>query len=491
MANKQFRIPSENNSPLIVAGEVLNDIVDFKLSGAIINPMETYISFKMEIREATTISNLALMFNGPSATTFLKPHQCALVRDAYLFLGAKGKVEERLDADCINSNLKLYTQTNNTLHDARKGNPFGERDLIAQSVINNPFRIFSKDTVAQQVVVECQILLSDILSFCETDYLDLNVMGEMHLYLKLNLDQLTVVQSLGAVAANPNFGGATGGVLPFWDQGTPTYGGFEPVPTTTDLTQQLTTSRTYNHGLNYSPFWIGQGCVLNYRKAGAAAVNLSTSITAISLSASSQLLITFADALKAIDNQALTEIKMTGVNVAGAGGLLNVREAELVVKSAVKQPKPAQYEFMTYDIEKDSTNQSFHKRTYELAPGCIGVAVLFPDANRLSFLDGITDNNGRPYRIIINNEDITQGHVIRYDSTMDKDLKSKFFQNLGYNQLNGRGRFIQARTSNETHSGALYFPVPESDMVQTLTLEIDNTQAIGDINIYKWRVVNL
>jgi hypothetical protein len=316
-------------------------------------------------------------------------------------------------------------------------------------------------------------------------------MGEMHLYLKLNLDQLTVVQSLGAVAVEPNFGGATGGVLPFWDQGTPAYGAFDDIATTTALTQQLTTSRNYDHGMNYAPFWIGQGCVLNYRKAGAAAVNLSTSITAISFSTTGQLLITFADALKDITSQSLTEIKMSGVNVANGQTLLNVREAELVVKSAVKQPKPAQYEFMTYDIEKDSTNQLFHKRTYELAPGCVGVAVLFPDANRLSFLNGITDNSGRPYRIIINNEDITQGHVLRYDSTMDKDLKSKFFQNLGYNQLNGRGRFIQARTSNETHSGALYFPVPESDMVQTLTLEIDNTNAIGDINIYKWRVVNI
>ena len=197
MANKQFRIPSENNSPLVVGGVIQNDIVDFKLSGAIINPMETYISFKMEIREPSSTSNLSLMFNGITGQYYFKCHQSALVRDAYLFLGSKGKVEERLDADTINSNLKLYTETNQTLHNARKGNPFAERDFVAQSVINNPFRIFSRDTVAQQVVVECQILLSDILSFCETDYLDLNVMGEMHLYLKLNLDRLTVVQNLG------------------------------------------------------------------------------------------------------------------------------------------------------------------------------------------------------------------------------------------------------------------------------------------------------
>jgi len=493
MANKQFRIPSENNSPLVVGGVIQNDIVDFKLSGAIINPMETYLSFKMEIREPSSTSNLSLMFNGITGQNYFKCHQSALVRDAYLFLGSKGKVEERLDADTINSNLKLYTETNQTLHNARKGNPFAERDFVAQSVINNPFRIFSRDTVAQQVVVECQILLSDILSFCETDYLDLNVMGEMHLYLKLNLDRLTVVQNLGGVAVNPSFGGAVGGITPFWNSGAPAYGAMGSVtPATTTRTQSLTTNRLYSGGINFCPFWVGQDVLLSYTKSvGANIVNGANKITAINETATGALQLTFETALKDATNETLTAITLTGANVANINTMLNVREAELVVKSTAKQSKPAQYEFMTYDIEKDSTNQSFHKRTYELAPGCIGVAVLFPSANRLSFLAGIEANGGRPIKIVINNEDITQGHVLRYDSTMDKDLKSKFFLNMGYSQVNGRGRLVDARSSGEIHSGALYFPVPESDMVQTLTLEIDNGQAIGDINIYKWRVVNI
>ena len=415
--NRQFRIPSQNNSPLIVNGVIQNDLVDFRLS------------------------------------EHMKPHQCALVRDAYLFLGKHGKVEERLDADTINANIKLYVLDDDGMRKARKGNPFARRDDVSQSILDNPFRILNKNSAAQQVEVECQIQLSDILRYVIYD------------------SSIT--------------------------QGTPTYGAIQPVVGNAGVTPDLftlITSRQYPEGLKFAPFWINQRIAMTRTIVGQNPSTTNTTITGISVNADNRLTLTVANALRpgANPGPAVNTISVIGVD-AGTNvqlaNLLNVAEAELVVKSAVKSNKKQSYEYLVYDLEKDSSNQNTHKRTYEVPAGCVGVSILFPDdTGRLSALPGI---NGRQVKLSINSEDVNQGHVMRYGDSLERDLKERFFMNLGYQQVRNLQSYSGSLSGAASGSEGVYFPIPESDMVQTLTVEIFNNAAVGLINLYKFRIVNL
>ena len=495
--NRQFRIPSQNNSPLIVNGTVQNDLVDFRLSGQVINPSETYISFRMNLNATSpTVNNIFLTYDGMGGE-HMKPHQCALVRDAYLFLGKHGKVEERLDADTINANIKLYTLDDDGMRKARKGNPFARRDDVSQSILDNPFRILNKNSAAQQVEVECQIQLSDILDFCKSDYLDLDAMGEMHLYLKMNWEIMQVGQNLCAALQNPSFGGGAGSTLPFWTSGTPTYGAIQPVAANAGVTPDLftlITSRQYPEGLKFAPFWINQRIAMTRTIGAGAATTTNTTITGIAVNADNRLTLTVANPLRpgANPGPVVTNISVVGVDASnneGLANLLNVAEAELVVKSAVKSNKKQSYEYLVYDLEKDSSNQNTHKRTYEVPAGCVGVSILFPDdTGRLSALPGI---NGRQVKLSINTEDVNQGHVMRYGDSLERDLKERFFLNLGYQQVRNLQSYSGTLSGGAIGSEGVYFPIPESDMVQTLTVEIFNNAAVGLINLYKFRIVNL
>jgi hypothetical protein len=492
--NRQFRIPAQNNSPLIVNGVIQNDIVDFRLSGVVINPSETYISFRMNLNESSThLSNLFLTYNGITGE-YMKPHQCALVRDAYLFLGKHGKVEERLDADTINANIKLYTLDDDAMRKARKGNPFSRRDDVALSIIDNPFRILDKNFEAQQLEVECQIQLSDILDFCDNnEYLDLDAMGELHLYLKMNWEFVDVGQNLCGNLQTPSFGGGVGSTAPFWTVGTPIYGEFLNVNATNDAVNSITTSRSYPEGLKFCPFFIKQRLLITLTLGANAPTVAPLNVIGIAVNTLNQVVLTLSGDLKAVGNNvAISAIAVEGANAgsnAQIANLFNVREAELVVKSAVKSNKKQSYEYLVYDLEKDSTNQNTHKRTYEVPAGCVGVSILFPsDVGRISSLTGL---DGREVKISINTDDVNQGHVMRYGDSLERDLKERFFKNLGFQQVRNLQSYTSTITGGELGSEGVYLPVPESDMVQTLTLEIDNTNAIGDINIYKWRVVNI
>lgn len=492
--NKQFRIPSENNSPLIVNGVIQNDIVDFKLSGGVINPSETYISFRMNLNEATTsLSNLFLTYNGITGE-HMKPHQCALVRDAYLFLGKHGKVEERLDADTINTNLKLYLIDDDAMRKARKGNPFSRRDDVALSIIDNPFRILDKNFNSQQLEVECQIQLSDILDFCQgNQYLDLDAMGELHLYLKMNWEFVSVGQNLCGNLTSPSFGGGVGSDFPFWTVGTPNYGAFNAVNATNNAVNTLITTRPYPEGLKFCPFYLLQRLRITFTLGTDAPTALNFTVLNISLNGDNTLTLTLSADIKAAGNNVgISAISCEGVNAgtnAQIANLFNVREAELVVKSAIKSSKKQAYEYLVYDLEKDSSNQNTHKRTYEVPAGCVGVAVLFPsDTGRLSSLSGIS---GREVKISINTDDVNQGHVMRYGDSLERDLKERFFKNLGYQQVRNLQNYTGSRSGSELGSEGVYLPIPESDMVQTLTLEIFNNAPVGNINLYKFRMVNL
>ena len=495
--NRQYRIPSQNNSPLIVNGTVLNDLIDFRLSGQVINPSETYISFRMNLNATSpTVNNIFLTYDGVGGE-HMKPHQCALVRDAYLFLGKHGKIEERLDSDTINANIKLYTLDDDGMRKARKGNPFARRDDVSQSILDNPFRILNKNSAAQQVEVECQIQLSDILDFCKSDYLDLDAMGEMHLYLKMNWELMQVGQNLCAALQNPSFGGGAGSTLPFWTNGTPTYGAIQPINAAAGAQPAvltLTTTRQYPEGLKFTPFWINQRISMTRTLGAGNPASTNTTITGIAVNADNRLVLTIANPVRAAgqDPAAVTNISVVGVdagNNTDLANLLNVAEAELVVKSAVKSSKKQSYEYLVYDLEKDSSNQSTHKRTYEVPAGCVGVSILFPDdTGRLSTLAGI---NGRQVKLSINSEDVNQGHVMRYGDSLERDLKERFFMNLGYQQVRNLQSYSGSLSGGAIGSEGVYFPIPESDMVQTLTVEIFNNAAVGLINLYKFRIVNL
>jgi len=495
--NKQFRIPSQNNSPLIVNGTIMNDLVDFKLSGQVINPSETYISFRMNLNATSpTVNNIFLTYDGVSGEHF-KPHQCALVRDAYLFLGKHGKVEERLDADTINANIKLYVLDDDAMRKARKGNPFARRDDVSQSILDNPFRILNKNSPAQQVEVECQIQLSDILDFCKSDYLDLDAMGEMHLYLKMNWGIMEVGQNLCDALTTPSFGGAAGSTLPFWTSGTPNYGVIQDIAGANGAQPDvftLVTTRQYPEGLKFAPFWINQRINMTRTLQGGQPAGTNTTITNIAVNDDNRLTLTVANPVRVAANPGLpvTNIVVKGVDAGTANAisnLLNVREAELVVKSAVKSSKKQSYEYLVYDLEKDSSNQNTHKRTYEVPAGCVGVSILFPDnAGRLSTLGGI---NGRQVKLSINTEDVNQGHVMRYGDSLERDLKERFFMNLGYQQVRNLQSYSGSLSGAAVGSEGVYLPIPESDMVQTLTVEIFNNAAVGNINLYKFRIVNL
>jgi len=491
--NKQFRIPSENNSPLIVNGVIQNDIVDFKLSGGVINPSETYISFRMNLNESTnSLSNLFLSY--AVSNTFIKPHQCALVRDAYLFLGKHGKVEERLDADCINTNLKLYLIDDDAMRKARKGNPFARRDDVALSVIDNPFRILDKNFNSQQLEVECQIQLSDILDFCsDNKYLDLDVMGEMHLYLKMNWEFVRAGQNLCGNLTSPSFGGGVGSTNPFWTVGTPNYGAFDSISATNDAVNTITTTRAYPEGLKFCPFFKLQRIIITKTLGTDAPSSSNFTVENIAVNADNKLVLTLSANLKdAGNNVGISAISCEGVNAGSndqIANLLNVREAELVVKSSVKSSKKQAYEYLVYDLEKDSSNQNTHKRTYEVPAGCVGVSILFPnDTGRLSTLSGIP---GREIKLSVNTDDVNQGHVMRYNDSLERDLKERFFKNLGYQQVRNLQNYTGSLSGAEFGSEAVYLPIPESDMVQTLTVEIFNNAPVGNINIYKFRMVNL
>tara|TARA_R110002074_G_scaffold225927_1_gene397568 strand:+ start:694 stop:2175 length:1482 start_codon:yes stop_codon:yes gene_type:complete len=492
--NRQFRIPAQNNSPLIVNGIIQNNIVDFRLSGVVINPSETYISFRMNLNESTAhLSNLFLTYNGITEE-HMKPHQCALVRDAYLFLGKHGKVEERLDADTINANMKLYVLDDDAMRKARKGNPFSRRDDVALSIIDNPFRILDKNFEAQQLEVECQIQLSDILDFCDNnEYLDLDAMGEMHLYLKMNWDFVDVGQNLGGNLQTPSFGGGVGSTAPFWTVGTPIYGEFLGVNATNDAVNSITTRRSYPEGLKFCPFFIKQRLLITLTLGANAPTVAPLNITGIALNTLNQVVLTLSGDIKAVGNNvAISNIAVEGSNAgsnAQIANMFNVREAELVVKSAVKSNKKQSYEYLVYDLEKDSSNQNTHKRTYEVPAGCVGVSILFPsDTGRLSSLTGL---DGREVKISINTDDVSQGHVMRYGDSLERDLKERFFKNLGFQQVRNLQSYTGSITGSELGSEGVYLPIPESDMVQTLTLEIFNNAPVGSINIYKFRMVNL
>ena len=80
---------------------------------------------------------------------------------------------------------------------------------------------------------------------------------------------------------------------------------------------------------------------------------------------------------------------------------------------------------------------------------------------------------------------------MRYGDSLERDLKERFFLNLGYQQVRNLQSYSGTLSGGAIGSEGVYFPIPESDMVQTLTVEIFNNAAVGLINLYKFRIVNL
>lgn len=318
-------------------------------------------------------------------------------------------------------------------------------------------------------------------------------MGELHLYLKMNWEFVSVGQNLCGNLTSPSFGGGVGSDFPFWTVGTPNYGAFNAVAATNNAVNTLITTRSYPEGLKFCPFFQLQRLRITFTLGTDAPTALNFTVLNISINGDNTLTLTLSADIKAAGNNVgISAISCEGINAgtnAQIANLFNVREAELVVKSAVKSSKKQAYEYLVYDLEKDSSNQNTHKRTYEVPAGCVGVAVLFPsDTGRLSSLSGIS---GREVKISINTDDVNQGHVMRYGDSLERDLKERFFKNLGYQQVRNLQNYTGSRSGSELGSEGVYLPIPESDMVQTLTLEIFNNAPVGNINLYKFRMVNL
>lgn len=487
MADTRFKVPSQNNSPLIVAGVVQNDIVDFKVSNKVLNLNESYLTFECNITETTpaNLHNLALSFDCGDGTR-MAVSNIPLVKDCYVFCGNKGKVEEKLDADCINNLMYKYVVGNSSKYYSRKGHLFPQVDKFTTFVADNPFRVLDKVNPAQQVTVEGRLYLRDVLEFCRQKEIDLNKWGELHLYFKLNLAQIAPFENLGNVSVNPSIGGSAGNFRPFWGNGTAgaLNGAMNDIAQTNNAVATITTARTYET-LENAPYWIGQALSITKTIAGATTTTAHNVLT-LSILTTGVIQITLDTNLKAAGvNQAITAISVVGTDITNANllPLFNMPKCELVCKEVVRPSKgsPTSVELLSYYLEKDNNAGQTHKRTYELPAGVVGVVVAFPN----TILSKLTALENDAIKISVNNEDITQGIAISYNHPIEKDLKEKFFKNLGMNLASLQ---LQSYTHDRepTNEPALMFPVPESTEIQTFNLDIVAGNAIGNINIYKY-----
>ncbi len=364
MSIKQYRVPSVNNSPMILNGVVQTDLLDFKLSGNVIDPSTSYIALEMTLTQPVgqPVDNLFLSFQGKTGLfTYTQSH--ALIKDAYIVFASKGKVEERLDINSLNHTLQRHLNGIQSERFARDGNCFSKVNSRTGFVSDNAFRILDKEQGAQQVPVECKIMLKDILETCKLTEIDLNRWGECHLYLKLNLDALIVAQNLGDDPALPSCGGLTG-ANPFWATGTPTNltGQCNDIASTALAVNTVILSDVRLVDTQRAPFWVGQklNCKLTIEGSAEATIPLivlSVDVVKTTGASTSDVHLTFTtNLMNAGAARTITLIQLYGFDNPGTlQDYLSIPKVELVM-TAVKAPTKALTgaSIMSYQLEKDS-----------------------------------------------------------------------------------------------------------------------------------------
>jgi len=256
---------------------------------------------------------------------------------------------------------------------------------------------------------------------------------------------------------------------------------------TNNAVATITTARTYET-LENAPHWIGQTLAITKTIAGATTTANHNIISLSILQTGSIQIVLDTNIKNAGVNQAITAISVVGTDITNANllPLFNMPKCELVCKE-VKTPSkssPTSAEILSYYLEKDNNPGQTHKRTYELPAGVVGVVVAFPN----TVLSKLTALENDAIKISINNEDITQGIAISYNHPIEKDLKEKFFLNIGVKNMGSLQLQSYTHDREPTNEPALMFPVPESNEVQTMNLDIVAGNNIGNINIYKFYV---
>lgn len=436
------------------------------------------------------------------------------VRNASMFNGRRGKIEEIKEVQCLRGNLSKYTKNDEDVNSTKnKSTDLGQKVSFPAEACNDI--VGEGNELSRNQDYELRIPLNEVFDFCNNPAYDTSD-GITKLHFEFHFDKLLIgIKSTANNIANgfvhKHAHNAQGNVFPqvfVSDMEMPQTANQRTNNTgaNVNITDPMITRATYPD-LRACPYYVGQQVnqTINVEDAGGGnAGNLGDNIRVITaigrptadggdgnglnkdkvqITLSNDSIPVLPNGRRIVPAPARSVRLQLDRMVANADDYVRVNVeppqingVELQVLVDPQADKVSNFTYVEYRSEQDTYSPRAELvRNYEVPPNCRSVYVFFSPNERESEQPNLVS-----YRVSVDNEDII-GRRVNVGSTLDLDLKNGTLTNSGLRvrSLEEKVQNIFGQRSTGTDVGtrldAIMFPVPLKANSQRLTLDLQAT----------------
>ncbi len=466
------------------------NLVDFDIpAGNKYNMSKSYVSIKYTPNERTNLTTVNATFTNARGSFAIEVldqalvNQCkypiALVKNAQLVSQKQGKLEHLEKIGVLKHHLKNLSENRFEQDDASRNQLNRSNDGSPKVNFQSPY-LSTQHLAEQNQQRELMIPLSDILGLGSVEVLDSAITGNMRLHLNLRLSDLGIISRFKQQfedTTDNNHQDRAGQPLTNLDDFTNNTGGNVNLTTftTTSVTKDIEHEKIH---------YIGEPIRLISNNNGAGQGPSNHVITNLEYLASGKTQITVTPVIAVVANGTTCVLQnLTHHVTANAftipGGQFD--SVELVMATSNDMPTPPGINYLTYNTEVDSYNQTHnYTMNYHLEPFTKNLYVLPLDNE---YGNRVGNEPFDSYEVTLDNKPLYQ-RPIKVKGSVDMDLKMKTFANNNevVKDISQRHKRVDATTGVDTSSDnrMIMFPVPFKDNSSTL-LNLKISSAGGNL----------